>query len=423
MKSPQEFQDLLIRRRRETEQSNIESLKSFESRRIDQLEWIRAHESLGAVKRRTLDYSQGSWDFLEKVTHNGVRIVGGGRTNVQLQDGSFLRVCAILRDVESGEIRLRGLKLYSIGYFNPLLPRALDEVCLFQEIHQDSRENPLDQAMTDIRIEFAVKERIIRLTNDKGPQCDPSKLPEIQGDPNGSRLISEGGILKCRWKVQRIVQDNTVKNQRRVVELVVARLQEEEADKGYATKRSELFMGWRNFPKASNRQYHMLDVFCGAGGASAAWKEAGLKVVKSVDNDEQAWLTYTLNFGEGVCLCMDVAQYCLRNGEVCVDVAHYSPPCQFLSMMNNHTSTPSGFENNEKNRAVLFCLHPLLLKDKPRIVTMENTSGLYTGHPEDMWPMLGQFTALGYSIRFGVLNMADFGVPAKRKRFILVGSW
>ena len=407
----------------ETEEANIESLRNFESRRVDQLEWLRSHESLAAVKRRTLDYPDPEkWNLFDKVEHNGVRIVGGGHTNVQLKDGSFLRVLAILKHVDTGEMRLKGLKFYSIGYFNPLLSRASDELCLFQEIDQDSKDHPLDQAMTDVRIEFAVRERIIRLTNGKAPSSHPTELPDVQEDPDGTRLISERGILKCRWKVQRIIQDDEKKNQRQVVELVVARLREDEADKGHSIKNSELFVNWRKSAKLSNRQYWMADFFCGAGGASAGAREAGSRVVRSVDNDEHASLTYCLNFGE-ICVNMDIDRYCLRNGERYVDLAHISPPCQFLSLMNNNTSTTAGFENNEKNRAALFCLHPLLLKDRPRIVTMENTSGLYTDHPEDMWPMLGQFTALGYSIRFGVLNMADFGVPAKRKRFILVGSW
>ena len=422
LKSRQEFEDFQIRRRRETEAANIAALRSFESRRIDQLEWMRFHEPLSEVKRRTLEYPEELWDSLDKIEHNNLRIVGGGRTNVQLKDGTFLRVFAILRNIADGEIRLKGLKFYSIGYFNPLLPRAQDELCLFQEIHQNSHENPWDEGMVDVRIEFAVKERVIRLTNRRAPPRDASKLPDVEGDAEGLRLMSEGGTLRCRWKLQRIVHDDTVKNQRRVVELVAARLRCEEADEEYAIKDSELFEAFRKSRQVPERQYSMADFFCGAGGASAGAMEAGLRIVRAVDSDEHSWLTYTTNFGE-VCLNMDIAKYCLRNGELFVDVAHCSPPCQFLSRMNNHTSTTLGFQNNERNRAALFCLHPLLLKDRPRIATMENTSGLYQDHPEDMWPMLGQFTALGYSIRFGVLNMADFGVPATRKRFILVGSW
>ena len=422
VRTAEEHARLLLHRRNETQGAHINALQNFEARRVDQLERMRSPESLVEAKKRDFDYSKGTWDFLEKATHNGVRIVGHGKTDVELNDRSFMRVFAILRDLDTGEIRLRGLKFFSIGYFNPLLPRARDEICLYQEIHKDVQEDELDQAMVSVRIECVVKERRIRFTN-RAPSTQNSEgLPDLAGDEDGWRLISETGTLRCSWKFQRIVRDIVARGQRRVLELVVARLRCEETDAGHGVQDKNLLADWRKYQLPTRGPYTLADLFCGAGGAGTGGRLAGLRIDRAVDNNIYAHQTYSSNFG-GACRLIEVFDYCRQNDERFVCIAHYSPPCQFMSLMNSSTRTQEGFDNNERNRAALFSLHPLLMKDRPRIVTMENTAGMNHAHSEDMWPILSQFTTLGYSIRFGILNMADYGVPQNRKRFILIGSW
>ena len=421
--SERDFQALNQARRRETGQEYITALQNFEAQRVGHLEMIRLYEPLSEVRKRTLDYSKGAWGMLAVIQHNNLRIVGSGKTDVELNDGSFMRVFTILRNISTDEVRLKGMKFVSVGHFNPLLPRRENEICWFQELVKDSRENELDQSMVDVPLQSVVKMRTIKLTNRLANPNEGRASSGLKNQNDRSSSTAPEGVLNCRWKLQRLVKDDVALSQRRVVELAVIRLRYEETDTGFGVQDNLLLQQWRSYQQPTKGPYLMADVFCGAGGASAGGQHVGFLLIRSVDSDEEACLTYSLNFPGVVCLHGDVHQYCLQKGDVFIDVLHISPPCQFFSPMNSHTSTQQGWANNERNRAASFSIHQVLLKDRPRIVTTENTAGLYTNHPEDMWPILSQFISLGYSIRFGVLNMADYGVPQSRKRLILIGSW
>ena len=418
-----QFQARTQLRRRETDPESVAALQEYESQRVETLEIIRLPESLAEVKRRILEYKDGNWGFIAVVKHNGIRIVSGGKSDVELGDHSFLRVFWILRNTDTDEVRLRGKRFLNVGYFNPLIPRVKNEVCWYQEIQKDIPETEIDQSMFDVKIESVVRKRTIRLTNQPHPRLGSTQTTTTATNIDRSSSVTAEGDLVCRWKLQRIVRDVSRSSQRRVLELAVARLRHNETDVGSAAKDEVLLKEWRREQPPTKGPYTMADVFCGAGGASAAAKRAGLLVLHSVDSDEKACLIYTLNFPGVVCQHDDVAAYCQLKGDQYIDVAHVSAPCQFFSPMSAHTNSDQGMANSETNRAASFAIHQVVLKDRPRIFTSENTAGLWHHHPEDMYPILGQLTDLGYSVRFGVLNRANYGVPQSRDRLIVIASW
>lgn len=61
-----------------------------------------------------------------------------------------------------------------------------------------------------------------------------------------------------------------------------------------------------------------------------------------------------------------------------VDILHLSPPCQPYSPA--HTTSPN-IERDEQNQAVLFSTWQMVDRLKPRVVTMEETEGLYKRRP------------------------------------------
>ena len=101
-----------------------------------------------------------------------------------------------------------------------------------------------------------------------------------------------------------------------------------------------------------------------------------------------------------------------------VDILHLSPPCQYFSPAHT-TAGP----NDEKNTASSFATSSLLDKARPRIVTIENTHGLLQRHSDYMSGTIHQFTSKGFSIRWKILNFADFGLPQKRQRLAIIASW
>ena len=103
-----------------------------------------------------------------------------------------------------------------------------------------------------------------------------------------------------------------------------------------------------------------------------------------------------------------------------VDVLHLSPPCQTFSPYHVHQG-----KNDELNQATFFAIEELLKKVKPRIVTLEETFGLsrMLKHQDWLNAMIQIFTKLGFSIRWRVFNLCDFGLPQPRKRLFVVASW
>ncbi|EPS36884.1 hypothetical protein H072_9507 [Dactylellina haptotyla CBS 200.50] len=167
------------------------------------------------------------------------------------------------------------------------------------------------------------------------------------------------------------------------------------------------------------RKYTFGDAFCGAGGATRGAVLAGFKVRWGVDHDEAAIKAWRSNFGRSIGYQEDVHEFVSRHGrkKTQVDLLHLSPPCQFFSWAR----TIPG-KNDEKNEASFFVIPNTLNSCRPRAVTVEETDGLIglsrsVGHFKCM---LGDFTSIGYSVKYAILNAASYGVPSKRKRLVLI---
>ncbi|RVD87644.1 uncharacterized protein DFL_001864 [Arthrobotrys flagrans] len=165
------------------------------------------------------------------------------------------------------------------------------------------------------------------------------------------------------------------------------------------------------------RKYTFGDAFCGAGGATRGAVMAGFKVRWGVDHDEAAINSWRSNFGFSIGYQEDVHEFVTRHEDTYVDLLHLSPPCQFFSWAR----TIPG-RNDEENEAGFFIVPNILNSCRPRAVTVEETDGLIglsrsVGHFKCM---LGDFTSMGYSVKYAILNAACYGVPSRRKRLVLI---
>ena len=120
---------------------------------------------------------------------------------------------------------------------------------------------------------------------------------------------------------------------------------------------------------------------------------------------------------------MDIHKFATKRdpqGELVVDVAHTSCPCQPYSPA--HPCKGLG-KNDEKNTAALFAVSSLILKTKPRIITSENTAGLlHTFSVNYFYSLIGMLTDAGYSVNWEILKFQDFGLPQSRARLIVVAA-
>lgn len=163
----------------------------------------------------------------------------------------------------------------------------------------------------------------------------------------------------------------------------------------------------------------VIDLFCGAGGLSEGFRQAGYEVTAGSDHDPDAVATYTHNFPASKALYGDVRDLGLREqlDEAAdgVDVLVGGPPCQAFSQVRNHTrliDDPRNSLYREFVRAVEGA--------RPAAFLMENVPGMAQMGAKEQ--VLADLELDGeYRVRAQLVDAADFGVPQTRKRLLFLG--
>ncbi len=159
-----------------------------------------------------------------------------------------------------------------------------------------------------------------------------------------------------------------------------------------------------------------IDLFAGAGGLSLGFHLAdrGFVPVFAVEHDKAAAATFERNFGCDV--FEGNIEYNPEYPEA--DVIIGGPPCQGFS--------PLGRDRDDESRAVMNGLWKHYLDAvrtvKPKAFVVENVPEFQkSAQFAELLHVLRTDTELmRYSVAYGVLNAADYGVPQSRRRGILV---
>ena len=206
-----------------------------------------------------------------------------------------------------------------------------------------------------------------------------------------------------------------------------------------------LIEAWRGPINLSTSQVTFADGFSGMGGVSAAARTLALRILWACDTEEDARETYRLNF-PGVCMIeREIQELRNRPENLIVDILHLSIVCRYFSLANFAAGTKDhrtkGGQNDENNSALLLCVGEILKKVKPRILTrksihvsllrmmliyytVEEVEGLALKGSNRVWfhSMIGQVTSHNYSVRWRIVDFAEHGLPAHRRRLILYAS-
>ena len=173
--------------------------------------------------------------------------------------------------------------------------------------------------------------------------------------------------------------------------------------------------------EAAIPHYNFISLFTGAGGLDIGFREAGFNCLLASDIMKEACETYRRNNPGTPVICEDIRQ--LRTsqirhiiGEKKVDVIVGGPPCQGFSNMGN--------KNSGDPRNLLFESYVRIVNDiKPTCFLFENVKGLYTMFEGRFFDkVVSAFAEIGYDLYFSMLNTANYGVPQKRERIIIVGT-
>ncbi len=165
-----------------------------------------------------------------------------------------------------------------------------------------------------------------------------------------------------------------------------------------------------------------LDLFSGCGGLSLGLEQAGFKVVGAIELDQLAAETYAMNHQGGKLWVRDIRkvpvlevmrELGLAPGEL--DLLAGCPPCQGFSTLT--TLNGKHRMRDERNDLVLEFLR-FIRGLRPKAVMMENVPGLIRNTRSAR--LRKELHKLGYSCEMKVLNAKDFGVPQRRRRFVLM---
>lgn len=166
----------------------------------------------------------------------------------------------------------------------------------------------------------------------------------------------------------------------------------------------------------------IIDFFCGAGGLSHGFYEAGYEVVLGIDNNEHALETYRHNHKGSKALNInlleeDYIQIIKDNiNNKTIDVIIGGPPCQGFSL------TGARKKDDVRNR-LYHTMFEAAKVFKPKAIVLENVPGmltLYNGGFKNR--VIEEFESLeDYNFDFKVLYGPDYGIPQIRKRVFFIG--
>ena len=164
-----------------------------------------------------------------------------------------------------------------------------------------------------------------------------------------------------------------------------------------------------------------IDVFSGGGGLTVGMKRAGFRVKAAVEIESNAYDTYRVNHPEVQILNQDLTTVSgsdLMNliGLKQIDLLAGCPPCQ------GFTSLTAKYRRQDARNVLVLEMSRLAKEIRPRAIMMENVPGLTTKGEDLCNELKKRLKNLGYICTTGILQVADYGVPQLRKRFVLLAG-
>lgn len=172
-------------------------------------------------------------------------------------------------------------------------------------------------------------------------------------------------------------------------------------------------------------KYTCIDSFCGAGGLGLGLQRAGFDILLSFDIDQLCINTINQNkkYFDHPAVAADIAdmlngkllERCnLKRGELFLLAG--GPPCQGFSVQRR------GSDIDSRNELVLM-YGRLIDELYPKYFVMENVSGIAGKRGKTiLQQLIEDVEKIGYHVHVELLDAQDFGVPQRRKRYIVIGE-
>lgn len=174
----------------------------------------------------------------------------------------------------------------------------------------------------------------------------------------------------------------------------------------------------------TKKKFFAIDLFSGCGGLSLGLKKAGFNIVAAVEIDRKAQETYKLNHPRTPLYRKDIrdldpenvlAEVGIKKGEL--DLLAGCPPCQGFSRLRTKNKLIS---TNDKRNDLVDDFLRFIQAMHPKAVMLENVPAL--AKDKRFLAMKNTLHELGYNTVTHILDAADYSVPQRRKRLIMLAS-
>lgn len=185
-------------------------------------------------------------------------------------------------------------------------------------------------------------------------------------------------------------------------------------------------------------KYTYIDLFSGCGGLALGLYNSGWKGLFAIEKSDDAFATLKYNLINKKCHYNWPNWLPIKNHDVNDVLVEYKnkleelngqvtlvaggPPCQGFSFAGKRD------EKDERNNLVNSYVEFIKIV-KPNLIFFENVYGFTHGFKSEgimgkAYSLLvtEKLTTLGYNVSAKMIDFSEYGIPQKRKRFILVGS-
>lgn len=169
-------------------------------------------------------------------------------------------------------------------------------------------------------------------------------------------------------------------------------------------------------------------LFCGCGGTDVGllgdfeflgnhYASNDLEIVYANDIDDNACNIFKENFGIEPDN-RDIRE--VTSDEIPeFDILTGGFPCQSFSII---AQNPKRLGVKDERGKLFFEMCRILREKQPKCFIAENVKGIITANKKSAFPLIiKEFEESGYDVSYSILNSANYGVPQKRERVIIVG--
>ena len=169
-------------------------------------------------------------------------------------------------------------------------------------------------------------------------------------------------------------------------------------------------------------------LFCGCGGTDVGllggfdflgqkYNTNNIEIVYANDIDDNACNIFEENFGIKPDN-RDIRE--VKSEEIPdFDILTGGFPCQSFSIV---AQNPKRLGVKDERGKLFFEMCRILREKQPKCFIAENVKGLLTANKRSAFPLImEEFEKSGYDVTYSILNAAEYGVPQKRERVIIVG--